>query len=80
MAEIKPLPPDVAAQIKSSTAISSLSDVIFGLIENSFDAGASRVDVDIDFGRASCSVEDNGCGISPADFEEGGGLGKPYRE
>ena len=79
MAEIKPLLPDVAAQIKSSTTISSLSEVIFGLIQNAFDAWARRIDVEVDFGRASCSVEDDGCGISPADFGEDGGLGRPYR-
>ena len=79
MAEIQPLPPDVAAQIESSTAITSLSDVIFGLLQNAFDAQAKRITLNIDFGRASCSVEDDGCGISPADFGEDGGLGKSYR-
>ena len=79
MAEIKPLPPNVAAQIKSSTTISSLSEVVFGLIENALDANAYRIDVDVNFGRASCSIEDDGCGISPTDFEEDGGLGRPYR-
>ena len=79
MAEIQPLPPDVAAQIESSSVITSLSDVIFGLLQNAFDAQARRVTVNIDFGRASCSVEDDGCGILPADFREDGGLGKPYR-
>ena len=78
MAEIKRLPPDVAAQIKSSTTISSLSEVVFGLIENAFDADANRIDVEIDFGRASCSVEDDGGGIAPADFRDDGSLGKPY--
>ena len=79
MAEIKPLPPDVAAKVKSSTTISSLSEVVFGLIQNAFDAWACKIDVEVDFGRGSCSVEDDGCGISPADFGEDGGLGKPYR-
>ena len=79
MAEIKPLPSDVAAQIKSSTTIFSLSDVVVGLVENALDAEARRVDVTIDLARASCTVEDDGCGIAPADFEEDGGLGKRYR-
>ena len=79
MAEIKPLPTDVAAQIKSSATISSLADVIFGLIENALEASAYRISVDLDYGRGFCSVEDDGCGITPADFEEDGGLGKPYR-
>ena len=80
MAEIKPLPPSVAAQIKSSTDISSLSSVVLSLLKNALDAGAGRVDITVDFGRGSCSVEDDGQGITPADFHEDGGLGKPYRK
>ena len=79
IAIIRPLPDDVAAQIKSSTTISSLSDAVLGLIENSLDANARNIDVNIDFGRGSCSVQDDGHGIAPIDFSERGGLGKPYR-
>lgn len=73
---IVPLPPDVAAQIKSSTAIPTLNSVVVGLIKNALDAGSSRVDIEVNFGRGSCVVEDDGYGIAPVDFGEAGGLGK----
>lgn len=79
MAEIRALSPDVASKIKSSIVISSLSVVIVGLLENALDAQAKKIDIDVDFGRGSCAVEDDGYGIAPADFREGGGLGKLYR-
>ena len=75
---ILPLPVEVAAQLKSSTAISSQECVVVGLVENALDASASRIDVSVDFQRGSCSVEDDGCGIPPIEFSETGGLGKPH--
>ena len=75
---ILPLPEDVVAQIKSSTAIVSLSGVVLELLKNALDAGASRVEAAVDFARGGCSVEDNGLGIAPPEFREGGGLGKLY--
>lgn len=77
---IKPVPPEVVEQIKSSTAIPSLSTAILGLVANSLDAGARKVDIIVDFGRGSCVVEDDGYGIAPSEFGENGGLGKPYRK
>ena len=77
---IRPLPPEVAAQVKSSVVISSLCDVVIGLLNNSLDAGACNVDISVDFSRGACSVEDDGYGIPPKDFEDSGGLGKPYRK
>ena len=79
-AQIKPLPAEVAAQIKSSTAIPSLSSVVLGLVANSLDAGARKVDISVDFGRGSCVVEDDANGIPSSEFGENGGLGKPYRK
>ena len=76
---IRPLPADVAAQLKSSTSIVSLSYVVLGLVENALDAEATEIAVNVDFGRAACFVEDNGIGILPTDFAEDGGLGKQYR-
>ena len=77
---ILPLPPDVAAQIKSSTTITSLSTVVLGLLANSLDADARRVDISVDLRRGAATVEDDGNGIPPKEFGESGGLGKPYRE
>ena len=73
---IKQLPPDVAAQIKSSIAIASLNSVILGLVRNSLDARSSKINISVDYRRGNCSVEDNGLGIAPAEFLESGGLGK----
>ena len=77
---IVPLPPEVAAKFKSSTAITSLSMVVLGLLANSLDAHARRVDINVDLRKGAASVEDDGNGIPPKEFGEDGGLGKPYRE
>lgn len=77
---ILPLPPEVATQIKSSITITSLSIVVLGLLANSLDADARRVDIIVDLRRGAASVEDDGNGIPPKEFGEHGGLGKPYRE
>lgn len=79
IAPILPLPVDVAAQIKSSAAITSLGGVVIGLVENSLDAGATKIEANVDFRRGACIVEDDGHGISPSEFSDCGGLGKPYR-
>ncbi|KAK3486989.1 putative MLH3 protein [Neurospora crassa] len=73
---IQPLPGDVIAQIKSSTVITSLNGVVDGLLRNSLDASATKINISIDYSRGNCSVEDNGLGIPPACFREEGGLGK----
>ncbi|KAH8821273.1 DNA mismatch repair protein [Xylogone sp. PMI_703] len=75
---IQPLPPDVVAQIKSSTSITSLNGVVIELAKNSLDAGCTKIDVTVDYTRGGCVVEDDGIGIPPSEFGEDGGLGKPY--
>jgi hypothetical protein len=75
---ILPLPQEVVAQIKSSTAIVSLHDVVLELIKNALDAKATRIEAMVDFTRGACSVEDDGLGIAPTDFRADGGLGKLY--
>lgn len=77
---ILPLPPHVAAQIASSISIPSLASVVLGLIANSLDAEASKIDISVDFSRGVASVEDNGVGIPPKEFSDSGGLGKTFRE
>lgn len=79
IAPILPLAAEVAAQIKSSIAITSLNDVVAGLVKNSLDAGAQKIEVSVDFHRGGCVVEDDGNGIPPMEFSDKGGLGKPYR-
>jgi DNA mismatch repair protein MLH3 len=75
---ILPLPDEVVAQIKSSTAILSLAGVVLELVKNSLDAAATKINVAVDFARGDCSVEDDGLGISPLEFRDEGGLGKLY--
>ncbi|KAK6579548.1 hypothetical protein PZA11_007784 [Diplocarpon coronariae] len=73
---IQPLPPDVVAQIRSSITITSLNQVVCELIMNSLDAGATKLDVNIDYSRGGCIVEDDGLGIFPSEFGSDGHLGK----
>lgn len=73
------LPIDVVAQIKSSANITSLTSAILGLVQNSLDAQASNISIEIDFKRGGCVVEDDGLGILPTEFGENGGLGKLHR-
>ena len=73
---ILPLPEGVVAQIKSSTAIVSLTGTVLELLKNALDAEASRIEATVDFARGGCSVEDNGLGIAPSGFRDGGGLGQ----
>ncbi|OJD25454.1 hypothetical protein ACJ73_03174 [Blastomyces percursus] len=73
---IRPLPSDVVAQLKSSIAISNLNGVVLELLKNSLDAKAETVSVKVDFQRGGCVVEDDGQGILPAEFTEGGNLAK----
>ncbi|KAI1445798.1 hypothetical protein F5Y02DRAFT_385369 [Annulohypoxylon stygium] len=73
---IQHLPEHVIAQIKSSTTITSLNSVVYGLVRNSFDAEATKITISIDYTRGNCSVEDNGLGIPPSEFKATGGLGK----
>lgn len=77
-ASILLLSAEVVAQIKSSTKITSLTDVVLELVKNSLDASASRIEVVVDLGRGGCSVEDDGLGIAPSEFREDGRLCKPY--
>jgi DNA mismatch repair protein MLH3 len=76
---IRPLPRHVAEQIRTSVIVTSLNDVVSGLLKNSLDAGASAVNVHLDYPKSGCTVEDDGLGIPPAEFYPEGGLGKAHR-
>jgi DNA mismatch repair protein MLH3 len=75
---IKLLPSAIISQIKSSIAITSLKEVILRLVENSLDAGATKIEVSVSFPKGSCTIEDDGCGIHAAEFYESGGLVKRH--
>lgn len=77
---ISRLPDEVVAKLTSSVIINHLTDVVIGLVKNSLDAGSDRVYVGVDFLLGKCRVQDNGCGIFLEEFQDGSGLGKPFRK
>ncbi|KAK3315510.1 putative MLH3 protein [Apodospora peruviana] len=73
---IRPLPWDIIARIRSSIVLTSLNGAVCGLLQNSLDASASKINVSVNYSRGDCSVEDDGIGIPPESFHENGGLGE----
>ncbi len=68
MGKIRPLPPEIAQKIAAGEVIERPFSVVKELIENSLDAGATRIKVEIkEGGKKLIRVEDNGCGLSPED-------------
>lgn len=65
---IKLLPDHIANQIAAGEVIQRPGSVVKELLENSIDAGATRIDVNIkDAGKTLIQIVDNGKGMSPAD-------------
>ncbi len=64
MADIKLLPKEIAELIAAGEVVERPASVIKELVENSIDAGADRITVEIQRGGISfMRVTDNGCGI-----------------
>lgn len=68
MTRINILPPLVADMIAAGEVVERPASVIKELMENSFDAGASKVMVEFKSGGATyIKITDDGCGMSPED-------------
>ena len=67
---INVLPPEVFSKIAAGEVIERPSSVVKELVENSLDAGASEIAVEVQNGGVSfMRVTDNGCGLSAAEAE-----------
>ncbi len=68
MAKIKVLPEEIASKIAAGEVIQRPESVVKELIENSIDAGATSIEIEVkDAGKSFIRVTDNGAGMNEED-------------
>src|SRR6266540_2215658 len=69
MPRIHQLPPGIVAKIAAGEVIERPASVVKELLENSVDAGSTRIDIDLEAGGTELiRIVDDGCGIVPEDL------------
>ena len=69
MGYIKQLSEDLIKKIAAGEVIERPASVVKELVENSIDAGATKIEIEIERGGKYIKVSDNGMGIEPNDID-----------